>query len=123
MTVLVMYMAIVVAPAAIFVAVKAVRWSRKRRLRRPRLAVAPSAGRQLHRLVDDLHRIEGQYILVERSDTPAKAARLRALNLAYDDTLRECCLALGLPEPGERPLSGLLRLQTEAELAQRGLVW
>jgi len=93
------------------------------RSRRPKQRPDAATPRTLHRLVDDLRRIEHEYIRVERSNSPAKAARLRALNLAYDDTLRECCLALGLPEPGERPLSGLVRLQTEAELVQHGLMW
>jgi hypothetical protein len=80
-------------------------------------------GPSLQRLVDDLRRLEREYVRVERSDLPARAARLRALNLAYDDTLRACCHALGLAEPSERPLSGVARLRTEAELAQRGLEW
>jgi hypothetical protein len=83
----------------------------------------PPAVPNLQRLVDGLRRIEREYLRVERSDLPARAARLRALNLAYDDTLRACCHELGLPEPIERPLSGVVRLQTEAELAQHGLVW
>jgi hypothetical protein len=116
-----MYTGYAITPAAVlFVAVRFMR--RLARSPSPRRAAA-SVGRDLHRLVDDLHRLEHEYIRIERSDSPAKAARLRAVNLAYDDTLRECCLALGLPEPSERPLSGLLRLQTEAELAQHGLVW
>jgi hypothetical protein len=80
-------------------------------------------GPNLQRLVDDLRRIEREYVRVERSDLPARAARLKALNLAYDDTLRACCHALRLPEPSERPLSGVARLRTEAELAQHGLEW
>jgi hypothetical protein len=80
-------------------------------------------GPSLQRLVDDLRRLEREYVRVERSDLPARAARLCALNLAYDDTLRACCHALGLAEPSERPLSGVARLRTEAELAQRGLEW
>ncbi|HEY3629414.1 MAG TPA: hypothetical protein VGL21_00890 [Jatrophihabitantaceae bacterium] len=90
----------------------------------PRRQAAPAAStRSLQRLVDDLRRIEREYLRVEASDLPARAARLRAINLAYDDTLRACCHELGLPEPGERPLSGVVRLQTEAELSQHGLVW
>jgi hypothetical protein len=114
------YLALSAAPLAVlctgYVLSRLVRSSRGRR-------TEPAPARTLQRLVDDLRRLEHEYIRVERSDSPAKAARLRALNLAYDDTLRECCLALGLPEPGERPLSGLVRLQTEAELVQHGLMW
>lgn len=86
-------------------------------------APAAPSPTSLQRLVDDLRRLEREYLRIERSDLPARAARLRAINLAYDDTLRACCHELGLPEPGERPLSGVVRLQTEAELAQHGLVW
>ena len=83
----------------------------------------PPTPPDLKRLVNDLHRLEAEYVRIESSDTPAKAARLRAVSLAYDDTLRDCCQALGLPQPTERPLTGLARLETEAELAQHGLVW
>ena len=123
MNALVMYGLVIVTPTAAFwLALRAVRWwsnwSGKRAKPQP-----PPAVPNLQRLVDDLRRIEREYLRVERSDLPARAARLRALNLAYDDTLRACCHELGLPEPVERPLSGVVRLQTEAELAQHGLVW
>jgi hypothetical protein len=118
-----MYGLVIVTPTAAFwLALRAARWwsnwSGKREKPQP-----PPAVPNLQRLVDDLRRIEREYLRVERSDLPARAARLRALNLAYDDTLRACCHELGLPEPIERPLSGVVRLQTEAELAQHGLVW
>ncbi len=124
MTVLVVYTALVVVPATgFYIAARVMdRWSS----RGPKSSTAgdePPAAENLGRLVDDLRRLEAEYIKIERSDLPARAARLRAVALAYDDTLRACCLAIGLPEPDERPLSGLMRLQTEAELAQRGLVW
>ncbi len=54
---------------------------------------------------------------------PVRAARLRAVTLAYDDTLRACCAALELPQPDRPPLSPIVRLETEAALAQRGLTW
>ena len=124
MNVLVMYGVLVVAPAVVvWVLIKALgwwtRWGGPRRNPPSPEATASS----LPRLVNDLHRLEHEYLRVERSDLPARGARLRALNLAYDDTLRACCHELGLPEPCERPLSGVVRLQTEAELAQHGLVW
>lgn len=77
----------------------------------------------LERLVGDLRRLEHDYQQIERSDLPARASRLRAVILAYDETLCACCLALDLPRPDLSPLDGLMRLQTEAALAQRGLVW
>jgi len=129
-----MYGALIVAPAAAFwLVVKALSWwstwdgPRRQPPADPagpqQKAVGDPAGPSLQRLVDDLRRLEREYSRVERSDLPARAARLRALNLAYDDTLRACCHELGLPEPRERPLSSVVRLQTEAELAQHGLVW
>lgn len=80
-------------------------------------------GPSLQRLVDDLRRLEGVYRDIERGDPPAKAARLRAVSLAYDDTLRACCRALDLPAPESPPLDPVVRLQTEAALAQSGLRW
>jgi hypothetical protein len=116
------YCVLVIMPALIFfLVVRLMRWWTNLAERR-RDAVTPDRP-SLQRLVEDLRRIEKEYLRVERSNLPARAARLRALNLAYDDTLRACCHELGLPEPSERPLSGVVRLQTEAELAQRGLVW
>ena len=80
-------------------------------------------GPTLERLVSDLRRLEGDYRRIEASDLPAKAARLRSVTLAYDDTLTACCRALDLPEPDKPPLRPVERLQTEAALAQHGLTW
>lgn len=87
--------------------------------RRDTAPVAPS----LERLVGDLRRLELEYRRIERSDLPARAARLRAVGLAYDDTLRACCRALQLPAPDPSPLSAVTRLETEVALSQRGLSW
>jgi len=120
-SVLIGYAAILTPAVLLWAALKAVRWwSNSAAARRAPVA---EHGPSLERLVEDLRRIEREYVRVERSDLPARAARLRALNLAYDDTLRACCQALRLPEPSERPLSGVARLRTEAELAQHGLEW
>lgn len=77
----------------------------------------------LERLVADLHRLEEDFRRIERTNPPAKMLRLQAVSLAYDDVLCECCLALGLPEPADRPLRGVDRLQAECELARHGLTW
>ena len=87
-----------------------------------RRELAPQ-GPTLERLVSDLRRLEGDYRRIEASDLPAKAARLRSVTLAYDDTLTACCRALDLPEPDKPPLGPVERLQTEAALAQHGLTW
>jgi hypothetical protein len=121
--VLVVYTALVVVPVAAFYGVARVLAARSSRAATRRQREEAQVPANLGRLVDDLRRLETEYVRIERSDLPARAARLRAVALAYDDTLRACCRALGLPDPSERPLSGLARLQTEAELAQRGLVW
>lgn len=90
----------------------------------PRRGTGVPQGPTLERLVSDLRRLERDYRRIEASDLPAKAARLRSVTLAYDDTLRACCRALGLPEPQEAPpLGPVARLQTEAALAQHGLTW
>ncbi|KNX36546.1 hypothetical protein [Luteipulveratus halotolerans] len=64
-------------------------------------------------------------LALERSTQPARVHRLEAVMLAYDDTLRACCVQLGLPAPPHRrrQMQGLERLQVEAELAQAGLRW
>lgn len=123
MTDVLAYVALFVAPAlGLWVLMNAAiwfcRWDPPRRRSR-----AKATGPTLERLVDDLRRLESEYRRIERSDLPAKSVRLRAVSLAYDDTLRACCLALELPEPEPAPLSSLARLRTEAELAQHGLTW
>lgn len=117
------FCALAVVPAAIFWgALKALQWWANWEGPHHDPVAAPQP-QSMGRLVDDLHRLEREYLRIERSDLPARAARLRAVSLAYDDTLLACCHALGLPEPCERPLSSIVRLETEAELAQHGLVW
>jgi hypothetical protein len=77
----------------------------------------------LERLLGDLRRLEADFRRIEASDLPGRAARLQTVTLAYDDTLRACCAALELPQPHRSPLSPIVRLETEAALAQRGLTW
>ncbi len=103
---------------------------RRRRSARRRAAPSRSAAPGLPRpspsletLVADLHRLERTFREIEAGDAPAKWQRLRAVSLAYDDVLAECCLALGLPVAQERPLSALQRLYAESELAMAGLTW
>lgn len=99
--------------------------ARRRRLR-PTRQVRPSIGRdppEVQVLLVDLARLETQFRRIDADNPPAKMHRLHAVNLAYDDVLCECCVAVGLPPPVERPLSGQQRLVTESELALRGLTW
>jgi hypothetical protein len=79
--------------------------------------------RSLERLVADLRRLEREYQRIESSNELGRASRLRAIGMAYDDTLRACCRAVGLPAPERSPLSSIHRLQTEAALAQAGVTW
>jgi hypothetical protein len=92
------------------------------RARRTAADGAGATGPGLERLTADLRRLDAEHRRVALSDLPGQGARLRALSLAYDDTLRDCCRALGLEEPST-PLSALDRLQTEAALAQHGVQW
>lgn len=118
------YAVLFVAPALVLLALmNAAMWFCRWDPPRRRARAATPTGPTLERLVNDLRRLESDYRRIERSDLPAKAVRLRAVSLAYDDTLRACCLALELPEPEPAPLSSLARLRTEAELAQHGLTW
>ena len=117
-----LYLALAATPAlAFWAAALAV----ERLGRRPRRArgTRVAAGRPLERLVADLRRLEEDYSRIQRSEEPHRAKRLRAIGLAYDDTLRDCCRAVGLPEPSPPPLSAVSRLQTEAALAQSGVRW
>jgi hypothetical protein len=77
----------------------------------------------VERLAADLHRLAVHLDKIERSDEMHRAARLRAAALAYDDTLRSACRTLEVDVPEHTPLHAVERLETEAALAQRGLVW
>ena len=77
----------------------------------------------VERLAADLHRLAVHLDTVESSREMHRVARLRAAALAYDDTLRSACRTLEVDVPDGSPLHPIERLQTEAALAQRGLVW
>ena len=91
---------------------------------RPVRPVPPAdVERSLERLVADLRRLEQDYQRIESSNELGRASRLRAIGMAYDDTLRACCRAVGLEAPERSPLTSFHRLQTEAALAQAGVTW
>ncbi len=116
------YAALAFVPAAFFLALaKALDWWSRGGSRVSAEPVA--AGPPIEQLVRDLRRLERDYARIERSDLPRRAVRLRGVSLAYDDTLRACCTALEIPWSGRPPLDPLQRLEIEATLAQRGLVW
>lgn len=77
----------------------------------------------VERLAADLHRLAVNLDKVERSDEMHRVARLRAAALAYDDVLLCACRTLEVEVPNSTPMHPVERLQTEAALAQRGLVW
>lgn len=121
MPILVLYVVLVLTPAAAMLAAGHAlacwcRWNPS-----PSGRTRP-VGSSLERLVADLRRLEQDFRRIEESDLPARVSRLRTVTLAYDDRLRDCCCAVGLPEPGV-PLSAFDRLQTEAALAQVGVTW
>jgi hypothetical protein len=70
----------------------------------------------------DLRRLSADHDRVLTGDVPAKAARLRALELAYDDTLVHACRALELDAP-PTPFDAITRVQVEADLVTHGLTW
>jgi len=83
-----------------------------------------AAERSLELLVADLRRLEDEFRRTEADVVlPYRGARLQALSLAYDDTLRLCCRLLDVPEPDRPPWTPVTRLQIEAELARAGLDW
>ena len=77
----------------------------------------------VQQLAADLRRLADHLEQVDSSDAPAKMARLRAAALAYDDLLLSAARALDVPAPERPPLESIERLETEAGLAQHGLVW
>ena len=86
--------------------------------RRQRPLVEP-----VERLAADLHRLAIHIDTIERSQEMHRVARLRAASLAYDDVLLSACRTLEVEVPETTPLHPVERLQTEAALAQAGLVW
>jgi hypothetical protein len=118
---LLVYAALALTPAAAFYGVRrAVEWFSRPRRRRG----APSPPPDLARLTTRLRRLDEEFRRVERDrELPGRSMRLRTVHLAYDDTLCACCDAAGLPSPGTPPLPANVRLQTEAALAQRGVLW
>lgn len=119
MEVVVLYVAVAAAPAAAMVALERVlRWWCRGGGGR---ATTPS-GRSLEQLAADLRRLDAEQRTLTCTGAPVPGMRMRAVSLAYDDTLRACCRAVGIAEP-PTPLSSIDRLQTEAELAMHGLSW
>ena len=90
-------------------------WQRRRTVR--------PLGPTLEQIGADLHRLSGEIARIERTNPPAKAARIRAAALAYDDVLMLACRTLEVDAPARPPLAPLQRLETEAALARQGLDW
>ena len=91
--------------------------------RRFRREATPIADSTVEQIASDLRRLDAYLDELEHSDLPARAARLQATSLAYDDVLLIACRTLEVPAPDRAPLGPIARLETEAALAQRGLVW
>ena len=118
---LLVYLLLATTPAAAF---WAARVGLERWVRGPRTQdAAVPAERSLERLVADLRRLELDHARTARSDLPGRAGRLRAIGLAYDETLQECCRAVGLTAASRPPQSAVGRLETEAALAAAGVTW
>ena len=83
----------------------------------------PAQVQPVERLAADLHRLAVHLDTLERSREMHRVARLRAASLAYDDVLLSACRTLEVEVPDSTPLHPVERLQTEAALAQRGLIW
>jgi hypothetical protein len=79
-------------------------------------------GRQCERYGATLRRLAGDHERLMTGNAPAKAARLRAVEMAYDDTLRQACAAMQLQDP-PRPLDAVTRIQIEADLVTHGMNW
>ncbi|MDQ1585166.1 MAG: hypothetical protein QOH80_531 [Actinomycetota bacterium] len=77
----------------------------------------------VQQIAADLHRLSQHLEAIDASNPPSKNERLLAAALAYDGVLVDACRTFELPAPEGPPLHPLDRLQTEAALAQEGLVW
>jgi hypothetical protein len=88
--------------------------------RRRRPTVDPDT--VLSGLAADLRRLSAEHDRLVGADVPGKPARLRAVQLAYDDTLLRAGAVLTLDLP-PAPLSATTRLEAEAELAAHGFEW
>jgi hypothetical protein len=77
----------------------------------------------VEQLAADLRRLGAYLAELEQSDNLHRAARLRAAALAYDDVLLRACRALEIEIRADTPMRPIERLETEAALAQEGLVW
>jgi hypothetical protein len=110
-------------PAAVFQRYGRVftRWTGTSRNRERSAAARREAGRR-EQYGKDLRRLAADHARVLAADVPAKAARLRALELAYDDTLVHACRALELEAP-PTPFDAITRVQVEADLVTHGLTW
>lgn len=90
---------------------------------RPVAPAIPAPTSPLDELLAELGRLEREYAALELSQAAPGDPRTCAVVHAYDEALRRCCEALGLPLPGPPPFDGLVRLEVEAALAVRGLSW
>jgi hypothetical protein len=113
--------AICVLPALAFLGLeRAFDWVVSHEPRRRRPPVDPAA--MLPALAADLRRLSAEHDRLVGADVPGKLARLRAVQLAYDDTLLRAGAVLAVDLP-PAPLSTTTRLQAEAELAAHGFDW
>jgi hypothetical protein len=125
-------------PAAVFelIARGLHRWSthddlsrraKKRRERRAASVVANPISAQFvrpncDRYRSDLRRLADTYDRLQTGELPARGLRLRAVEMAYDDILRDACVAFELERPPDC-LDSITRLQVEADLLTAGLRW
>jgi hypothetical protein len=77
----------------------------------------------VEQIAADLHRLSAHLEAVERSRELHRIDRLKAAALAYDALLLQACETLEVEIYASTPLRPLERLETEAALAQQGLVW
>jgi hypothetical protein len=127
---LVMFIALCFTPAIVFhLCGRGVDWWTRlpiggfRRARNRRKAPPLNRVELVDRYRRDLVRLSADHArLMSDPDLPARAAKVWAVRLAYDDTLVRAChdLQVTVPPP---PMDAATRVLVEADLALHGLTW
>ena len=88
----------------------------------PRRRGKRSTQPDIAKLARDLRRLSADHDELTADGVVGQALRMRAVQVAYDETLRDACRALDVDLPADQ-IDAVSRIQIEADLATRGLTW